>query len=178
MSEGATTPRKKSVTTDVACSVGKVCTYTLLITVCSTSNIRETRRDKINTGCCWNKFTEFKSLAPSDSEQRVKGGQGDPGRQQKTTEEACGKYRSSSVHPDRFPPFLRQAWWYVFSLQSWSRLGPVLPVSTVHHVILSSHKFARQPIHHEVLDCIAAAAFQKLHLGDACGTDCGAAASF
>ena len=32
--------------------------------------------------------------------------------------------------------------------------------------------------HHEVLDCIAAAAFQKLHLGDACGTDCGAAASF
>ena len=32
--------------------------------------------------------------------------------------------------------------------------------------------------HHEILDCIAAAAFQKLHLGDACGTDCGAAASF
>ena len=33
------TPRKKSVTTDVACSVGKVCTYTLLATVCSTSDI-------------------------------------------------------------------------------------------------------------------------------------------
>ena len=32
--------------------------------------------------------------------------------------------------------------------------------------------------HHEVLDCAAAAAFQKLHLGDACGTDCGAAPSF
>ena len=31
--------------------------------------------------------------------------------------------------------------------------------------------------HHEVLDCIAATAFQKLHLGDACGSDCGAAAS-
>ena len=39
-------------------------------------------------------------------------------------------------------------------------------------------KFARQPItmflnvtHHEVLDCIAAAGFQNLYLGDACGTD-------
>ena len=32
--------------------------------------------------------------------------------------------------------------------------------------------------HHEVVDCIAAAAFQKFHLGDACGADCGAAASF
>ena len=103
----------------------------------------------------------------------------------KKPEEACGRCRSSSVHPGRLPPFLRQAWWYVLSLQSWSRPGPVLPVLTVHHIILSSHKFARQPItmflnvtHHEVLDCTAAAAFQKLHLGDACGTDCGAAASF
>ena len=33
--------KKKSVKADVACSVGKVCTYTLLMTVCSTSNIRE-----------------------------------------------------------------------------------------------------------------------------------------
>ena len=32
--------------------------------------------------------------------------------------------------------------------------------------------------HHEVLDCTAAAAFQKLHLGDACETDYGTAASF
>ena len=32
--------------------------------------------------------------------------------------------------------------------------------------------------HHEVLECIAAAAFQKLHSGEACGTDCGAAAPF
>ena len=183
MSEGVMTPRKKSVTTDVICSVGKVCTYTLLMTVCSTSNIRETRRDKINTGCCWNKFYDFNSLESSDSEQRVKGCQGDPRRTRKTTikpEEACGKCRCSSVHPDRFPPLLRQAWWYVLSLQSWSRPEPVLPVLTVHHIILSSHTFARQPImmflkvtHHEVLDCTAAAALQKLHLGDACGTDSG-----
>ena len=32
--------------------------------------------------------------------------------------------------------------------------------------------------HHEFLDCLAAPAFQKLHLGDARGTGCGAAASF
>ena len=77
-------PAKKSVTIDVACSVGKVCTYTLLMTACSTSNIRETGKDKINTGCCWNEFSEFKSLEYSDSEQRVKEGHGDPrsGRQQ------------------------------------------------------------------------------------------------
>ena len=76
-------PAKKSVKADVACSVGKVCTYTLLMTVCSTPNIRENRRrDKINTGRCWNKLSEFKSLESSDSEQRVEGGQGDPGRQQ------------------------------------------------------------------------------------------------
>ena len=120
------------------------------MTVCSTLNIRETQRYKINTGCCWNKFSEFKSLESSDSEQRDKGGLGDPGRTRRTT----GKREEA-------------------------------PVLTVHHIILSSHKFARQPVtmflnvtHHEVLDCIAAAAFKKLHLGDACGTDCGAAASF
>ena len=145
------------------------------MTVCSTSNIRETRRVRINTGCCWDKFSEFKSLESSDSKQRVKGSQGDPGRTGKTTgkpEEACGKYRSSSVLPDRFPPFLRQAWWYVLSLQSWSRPGRVSLVLTVLHFILSSHRFARQPItmflnvtHYEVLDCIAAAAFEKASSG-------------
>ena len=102
----------------------------------------------------------------SNASKGVWGIQEEPGRQQ---EEACGRYRSSSVHPDRFPPFLRQAWWYVRSIQSWSRLGTVSPVLSVHHIILSSHKFARQPItmflnntHHEVLDCIAAAAFRTL----------------
>ena len=119
---GHDSAKKKSVNADVACSVGKVCTYTLLMTVCSTSDMREKHEGiRNNTSCCWSKFSEFKSLEPSDSEQRVDGGQGDPGRTRKTTEkpeEACGKYHSSSVHPDRCPPFLRQAWWYVFSLQS------------------------------------------------------------
>ena len=31
--------------TDEACSIGKVCTYTLLRTVCSTSNMRCTRKN-------------------------------------------------------------------------------------------------------------------------------------
>ena len=68
---------------------------------------RKMRRDEINTGCCWNKFSEFKSLESSDSVQRIEGCQEDPGRTRKTTgepDEACGRYRSSSVHPDRFPP--------------------------------------------------------------------------
>ena len=34
---------------------------------------------------------------------------------QDNLEEACGRYRSSTVHPDRFPPFLSQDWWYAFS---------------------------------------------------------------
>ena len=33
-------PAKKSFKADVACSVGKVCTYTLLMTACSTSNTK------------------------------------------------------------------------------------------------------------------------------------------
>ena len=59
----------------------------------------------------------------------------------------------------------------VLSLQCWSSPGLVLPILTVHQKFLSSLKFVRQPItmflnvtHHEVLDCIAASAFQKLHL--------------
>ena len=38
--------------------------------------------------------------------QRNDGGQGDPGRQQDSRREVCGKYRSSSVRPDCFPPLL------------------------------------------------------------------------
>ena len=121
---------------------------------------------------------------------------GNPGRTRKTTgkpEEACGRYRSSSVHPDRFTPLVEsglEVRIFCFSL------GRVLPrrdcscgsrsvpsrsfCSSTHHIV-----FARQPItmflndtHHEVLDCIAACAVRRLHLGDACGADCGAAASF
>ena len=45
----------------------------------------KTRRDEINTGCCWNKFSEIKSLESSASVQRIEGGQGDPGRTRKAT---------------------------------------------------------------------------------------------
>ena len=123
-------PANKSVTTDVACSVGKVCTYTLLMTVCSTSNTRETRREKINTSCCWNKFSEFKSLESSDSEQRVKGVkriQEEPGRQQENGRKRVASTVANQSTLIAFPPFLRHAWWYVLSLQSWSRPGLVLP---------------------------------------------------
>ena len=134
----------------MACAVGKVCTCTQLNdSVQYIEHKRKTRRDKINTGCCWNKFSEFKSPESSDSEQRVDGGQGDPGGTRKTTgkrEEACGRYRSSSVHADHFPLFLRQAWWYVFSYGLGRDRDQSCTVSTVHHVILSSHKFACQPI--------------------------------
>ena len=53
-----------------ACSNGKVRTYTLLRTVCSTSNMRCTRKNTWqNTGCCWKKFTNSNRWESSDSEQ-------------------------------------------------------------------------------------------------------------
>ena len=100
-----------------------------------------------DTSCCWKKISEFESLESSDSVQH------NEGRSRKTTgqpEEMCGRCRSSSVRPDRFPPLFESGLVRNthFRLQSWSR--PVLPSRT-----LSTH--------HEVLDCGAAAAFQKLH---------------
>ena len=65
---------------------------------------KKSRKNDINTGCCWNKFSEFKSLESSDSEQRNEGDQGDPGRTRKTTgqpEEACGRYRSKTENQSR-----------------------------------------------------------------------------
>ena len=157
----------------MACSVGKVRTCTLLMTVCSyIEHMRKTRRDKINTA-------ELKSLEPSDTEPRVKESQGDPKRTRKTTrkpEEACGRYRSSLVHPDRFPPFLSQAWWYAFSASVLVETG--LAQSRLFIIETFPHTVFCSSTHHEVLDCTAAAAFQKLRLGAACGTDCGAAAAF
>ena len=115
----------------MACSVGKVCTYTLLMTVCSTSNMREKHEGiKLTKAVAGINSLNSNRWNPWKQGNASKGCQKDPGRTRKTTEkleEACRRYRSSSVHHDRFPPFLRQAWWYVFSLQSWSRPGPLLP---------------------------------------------------
>ena len=50
-------------------------------------------------------------------------------------EEVCGRYRSSSVRPDRFPPLFESGFVVrIFLLQSWSR------------PVLSTHSSARQPI--------------------------------
>ena len=76
VSAGVITPRKKSVKAGAACSVGKACTYTRLkMTVCSTSDRLEKHMGKRKTGCCWYKFSEFKSLESSDSVQHNEGNQ-------------------------------------------------------------------------------------------------------
>ena len=62
------------------------------------SNIRETRRDKINTSCCWNKLSVFKSLESSDSEQRVEGCQENPGRTKGTTGKPRKRVASAVAH--------------------------------------------------------------------------------
>ena len=46
------------------------------MTACSTLDHKEKHMGKRNTGCCWYKFSEFRSLEPSDSVQRNEGGQG------------------------------------------------------------------------------------------------------
>ena len=115
--------------------------------------IRESRRDNINTGCCWNKFSEVKSLiSPPWS---------------------LSTLLETSLVVRNFPSVLIEA-------------GTVLPVFDCSSYYSFPHRnwLVNPPrlfwnvTHHDVIDCIAAAAFQKLHLGDTCETDCGAAASF
>ena len=55
---------QQSVTTEVACSVGKLHVHTVDDSVQYIEHKRKTRRDEINTGCCCYKFTEFKSRNP------------------------------------------------------------------------------------------------------------------
>ena len=57
-------PTKKSVTTEVACSAGKLHVHTVDDSVQYIEHKRKTRRDEINTGCCCYKITEFKSRNP------------------------------------------------------------------------------------------------------------------
>ena len=115
----------------MACSVGKVCTCTQLNdSVQYIEHKRKTRRDKRNTGCCWNKFSEFTSL---ESSKGVRGIQEEPGRQQ----ESRRKRVAGTVAHHRFPPFLKQAWWYVF-------FSSVL-VETYHSLVHASTRAPKQP---------------------------------
>ena len=63
-------------------------------------NEKKTRMDEIHTGCCWNTFSKFKVAGLFGFCATNRREPGDPGRQ---PEEECGKYRSSSVRPDRSP---------------------------------------------------------------------------
>ena len=67
---------------DAACSVGKVCTYTLLRTVCSTSDMRETRRNRsgINSRVQIDGILGFRATQRrSQGDQEGTGGPGKPG---------------------------------------------------------------------------------------------------
>ena len=108
-------PAKRRIScTDEACSIGKVCTYTLPRTVCSTSNMRCTRKiTQQNTGCCWNKTSNSNRWTPrilsntTEKSGRPGGdGRAREARTKHTPEEEVGKYRSSSVTPVFQPNFL------------------------------------------------------------------------
>ena len=89
---------------------------------------------KRNTGCCWHKLSEFKSLESSDSAQRNAGGQGDPGRQPDSQRKCVAGTTSSSVRPDCFPPLFESglvARIFCFSLGRESHLRISWRASTV-----------------------------------------------
>ena len=105
-----------------------------------------------------------------------------PGGSRKTSgqrEKVYGRYRSSSVRPDFFPPlfvFGMVVRSFIFSIaQSRLFLGKVFPRTVL---LVNPSRCSWVSTHHEVLDCNAAApAFQKL-VGAACGADCVAATAF
>ena len=69
--------------------------------------------------------------------------QEEPGRQQENRR----KHVAGTVaHQSTLIAFLRQAGWYVFLFSLGRDRDRSRPVWTVHQKILSSHKFARQPI--------------------------------
>ena len=176
----------KSVKADVTCAVGKVCTNTLLMAVCNTSNTkRKTRREGINTSCCWNKFSEFGVagiVGFCATKRRVPG---DPGRQQ---EEKCGKYLSSSVRPDRFPSLFGSEsviFTFRFSLGR-DRSCPIATasrnnLSSCIFILLNPSRSFRSSTHQDVLDRFTLALCVCPQLcnaqGAVCGADCGAAAA-
>ena len=63
------TPRKRTCCTDDACSIGKVCAYTLFRTMCSTSDWMNTKDHVTEYRLLLESIHEFKSLQSSDSEQ-------------------------------------------------------------------------------------------------------------
>ena len=107
MSVGVITPRKKSVTTEVAFSVGKFCTYTLLMTVCSTTNIREKRESMKLTQAvaCTNSLNSSRGILglcstprnAGNQERHRKPGQAEGNRRKETNSQ------STSVRPVIFP---------------------------------------------------------------------------
>ena len=93
---------------DPACAVGKVCTYTLLMTVCSTS-------DRLVNSSRWN---------PRILYNATKGA----GEIQEGNRTAGGSVAGTVAHQSVLNAFyfsLILEWWCVFSLQYWS--GPVMP---------------------------------------------------
>ena len=84
--------------------------HTVKLTVCSTSDRLEKHMGKWNTGCCWYKFSEFKSLESSDSVQHNEGNQETRRNRRARTRKQATKERgqvSELISPACwFPPFL------------------------------------------------------------------------
>ena len=140
-------PAKKSLLKLVWLALLARFALTLQMTVCSTSDHKE-KHVEISTGCYRNKLSEFESLESSDSVQRNEGGS------RKTTgqpEEERGRYRNSSVHPDRFPPLFGSGLVVHIFCFSLGR-DRSCPVATVHRSNLSALSFCSST-HHDVLEC-------------------------
>ena len=157
-------PRESLFEADVTCAIGKVCTCTLLMTKCSTSNTKRKKKTKRckKHGCWWNRNCLIsKSLESSDSVQQKKREPRDPGRH---PEDTCGKYRSSSVLPDRFLSLIGSGL-VLYTFRFGLGRDPSCPIATASRNILSSCTFilfnpsrsSWSSIHHDVLDLVTRA---------------------
>ena len=146
MSEKVMTPRKNLLQLMWLALLAKICMNTLLMTVCSTSNMRETRREKENTGCCWNKLSNSNRWNPriqSNASKGVRGIQEEPGRQQENRRKrvACSVAHQSTL--------------IAFHL-SWALLGGTCFPFSLGRVCSSYNSFLTQlcsSTHHDVLEC-------------------------
>ena len=149
------TRRKKNCCADAACSVGKLCTYTLLRTLCSTSDLRghEETGDRTQAVAGINSRIQLAGiLGFRATQRRTQGNQeatSEPGRpgQRRAQEEQVGKYHSSSVIPV-FQSNLQ----YLHSLQRTHHI--VLGLSSINPSRCSEcGSAAAASTQHEVIEC-------------------------
>ena len=161
---------KKSVKAGVACAVGKVCTCTLLMTVCSSSDHKEKhvegkKHKLLLVQILWIKVAGILGFCATQRR-----GHGDPGRQPDSRRKCvAGTVVHQSVQI-AFRLSVSLDWWCEFSA------SVLVETSLTQSRLFFGVVFPR--IISFLLVNSAAAAFHKLRLGAVCGANCGTATAY